>query len=195
MKQVIKIAIAAFLLFAAPQVGAAQKIAHINRDSLIKIMPDYKIITDSLTKYELTVKQILDGMEREYEAKAMEYDSLKKAGALSQLREQLYMKQLSDMQQNYAAYGAAADEEFATIQQSLILPLFKKVDDAIAAVAKEQGYSYVLDSSKSLGVVLYAKENDIFNDVCKKLNVTPPPPKPAPKPAPGGGNAPAPAPK
>ena len=188
MKKFIKIVVAAFFLFSAPTLCSAQKIAHINRDSLIKIMPDYKIITDSLAKYEVSVKVTLDGMEREYAIKANEYDSLKKAGALSALREQLYMKQLSDMQQNYAAYAQAAEEEFALIQQNLVLPLFKKVDDAIAAVAKENGYTYVLDSSKSLGVVLYSRpEDDIFMKVCTKLGVTPPKPTPKPgTPAPGG---------
>jgi outer membrane protein len=183
MKQFIKIVIAAFVLFAAPTFASAQKVAHINQDSLLKIMPDYQKVKDSLTNYTISIQKTMMGMEMEFERKSRELDSLRKQ--LSPLMIQLREKELADMQQNYAAFAQAAEQEAMTIQVNLLTPLFKKIDNAIAAVAKEKGYTYVLDSSKG-GPVLYSNPaDDIFVPVCQKLGV------PIPKPATTGG-APAP---
>ena len=187
MKQVTRFAVFVLLLISAPTVMKAQKVAHIDRDSLLRIMPEYKTITDSLSRYSLSVQRTMISMEEEYGRKMGELDSLRKS--LSPLMVQLREKQLADMQQNYAAFSQAAEQEMMTIQNNLVTPLFKKVDDAIAAVAKEKGYTYVLDSSEG-GMVLYSRpEDDIFNLVCLKLGVTPPAKKVTPAPggtAPGG---------
>lgn len=187
MKHVIKFAVVVLLLVATPGFVNAQKIAHINRDSLLRIMPDYTIIKDSLSSHQLALEKILYNMEVQFGLKQRERDSLE--GKRSPLILSLMDKELQDMQQNYMAFSQAADQELLDLQVSLLTPLFKKVDDAIAAEAKVGGYSYVLDSSEGRGVLFSKPEDDLFNKVCLRLKVTPP--KPAPAPAPG---APAPAP-
>jgi outer membrane protein len=187
MRHFIKLMIVAVILCAAPNVASAQKVAHINLDSLLKIMPDYQHIKDTLTDYTVKVQTTMLGMEQEFMLKQAEYDSLKKKGVLSPLMLSLREKQLSDMQQNYANFAQAAEQEALMLQNSLIEPLYKKIEAAVAQVAKEKGYRYVLDSSKG-GTVLYANpEDDIFALVCLKLGVTIPKPTP---PAPGGTPAP-----
>jgi outer membrane protein len=184
MKHFIKLMIVAVIFCAAPSIASAQKVAHISLDSLLKIMPDYQKVKDSLTNYSISVQKTMVGMENEFMIKSNELDSLRKT--LSPLMIQLREKQLADMQQNYAAFAQAAEQEAMVIQNNLIGPLYKKIEDAIAAVAKEKGYKYVLDSSKG-GPVLYSNpEDDIFDAVRIKLNI----PKPAPAPAPGGSPAP-----
>ncbi len=187
MKRLFKLLIAAAIICAVPNLASAQKVAHINLDSLLKIMPDYEAIKDTLTNYSIQVQTQMLGMENEFMLKSAEYDSLKKKGVLSPLMLQLREKQLADMQQNYQAFAQAAEQEAATLQNNMIGPLYKKIEDAVAAVAKEKGYKYVLDSSKG-GTVLYADPlDDIFDAVRIKLKV-PVPVKPAP--APGGTPAP-----
>jgi len=181
--------IVAVIFCAAPSIASAQKVAHISLDSLLKIMPDYQKVKDSLTNYSISVQKTMEGMENEFIIKSNELDSLRKT--LSPLMIQLREKQLADMQQNYAAFAQAAEQEAMVIQNNLIGPLYKKIEKAIADVAKEKGYKYVLDSSKG-GPVLYSDPlDDIFVPVCVKLGITIPA-KPAP--APGGSPAPTPAP-
>jgi outer membrane protein len=191
MKRILKLVIAAVIICATPNLASAQKVAHLDLDSLLKIMPDYQAIKDTLTNYSISVQQTMLGMENEFMMKSAEYDSLKKKGVLSPLMMQLREKQLADMQQNYAAFGQAAEQEAAAMQNNMIGPLYKKIEDAVAAVAKEKGYKYVLDSSKGGPVLFSSPEDDIFDAVRVKLKIPVPAPKPAP--APGGG-APAPAP-
>ena len=51
-----------------------------------------------------------------------------------------------------------AQQEVLKKEQDLTDPIRKKVTDAIAAVAKEKGYNYVIDTS--LGVTLFENPND-----------------------------------
>lgn len=193
MKQVIKIVIAAFMFIAAPQFAAAQKIAHINRDSLIRIMPDYQVIKDSLAHQQIALETQANSMLLEYQRKKRERDSLE--GKKSPLILAVMDNDLAALEQRYMDFAQLADQELLNLQVALITPLMKKVDDAIAAVAKEKGYAYVLDSSEGSNVLYSRPEDDIFLAVCAKLKVTPPAPKPAPSGAPAPGGAPAPAPK
>lgn len=193
MKQFIKIVIAAVIFCAAPNVASAQKVAHINLDSLLKIMPEYQKVKDSLTNYSISVQRTMLGMEDEFVRKSNELDSLRKT--LSPLMIQLREKQLADMQQNYAAFAQAAEQEAMVIQNSLVGPLYAKIEKAIGDVAKEKGYKYVLDSSKGGPVLFSSPEDDIFDAVRIKLSIpkpTPTPPAPGGSPAPGGAPAPAP---
>lgn len=190
MKQFMKYVIVAVIFFAAPKFASAQKVAHLDLDSLLRIMPDYQKVKDSLTNYSIAVQKTLLGMEIEYERKARELDSLRPT--LSPLMIQLREKQLADMQQNYAAFAQAAEQEAQIIQINLVGPLYDKIQKAIADVAKEKGYKYVLDSSKG-GQVLYADPaDDIFDAVRIKLGIPKPAPAPGGSPAPGGTPAPQP---
>ena len=53
---------------------------------------------------------------------------------------------------------AKAEEELDAKQTTLTDPIRKKVKDAIAAVAKEKGYNYIIDNSA--GVLLYDSPTD-----------------------------------
>jgi outer membrane protein len=43
-------------------------------------------------------------------------------------------------------------------KEELYSPIIKKAEDAINAIAKEKGYSYIFDTS--VGAVLFAQESD-----------------------------------
>jgi outer membrane protein len=52
----------------------------------------------------------------------------------------------------------------------LYSPIIKKAEDAINAIAKEKGYSYIFDTS--VGAVLFAQESDdVMSLVKAKLSL------------------------
>lgn len=186
MKQVIKIVvIAAAVFFAAPQYASAQKIGHLAVDSLLKIWPAYQSVVDSLAHEQTRVQDQATKMGMEYQAKVREKDSLEKTSSptLNRLRE----VQLAQMEQNYNDYLDVESMRLQALQAKMTDSLYKILNNAIAAVAKEKGYTYIMDSSKG-GQVMYADPAlDCLDAVRIKLNI------PVPKPKPAGG-APAPAP-
>lgn len=175
MKKLFRFAIIALMSLALPNMAKAQKIAHLDYDSLLHIMPKYQKIIDSLTNYSASVQKTLMTMQQEYAFKSNELDSLRPH--LPPLMIQLREKQLADMEQNYNAFSEAAQSQLEQIQVSLVGPLYEEIRKAIEAVAKEKGYKYVLDSTKGKDVLYTDGTDDIFEAVRIKLNV----PKPAPK--------------
>jgi outer membrane protein len=185
MKHIFRFLLIALFCVTVPSVGSAQKIGHINRDSVIRIMPEYKKMIDSLTNMRIEMENTALGMLMEYQRKKRERDSLD--GKRSPLILAVMDNDLAALEQRYMDFSQLADENLQATQIALITPLFKKVDDAIAVVAKANGYSYILDSSEG-GMVLFSLPgNDVFSLVCKQLNITPPPKSP-----PAGGGTPAP---
>lgn len=187
MKHLIKLVAVAIFMFAVPNISNAQKIAHCDIDSLLKIWPSYQKVIDSLTNYQINAQKTAEGMGVLILAKRAEIDSMK--GKDSPLLAQLRATQLAQLEDNYQQYIALAGEEVQIIQMKLVDTLYKQLNAAIEKVAKAKGYGYVLDSSKG-GQVMYANPADnIFDAVRMELKI----PVPVKTPAPGG--APVPAPK
>ncbi len=191
MKNFFRIAVAVLLLAAVPQFANAQKspIAHFNLDSLLQIMPEVTKANDSAELYMNMLEKQLYTMSLELDRKMREYDSLSKGW--SPLIKGLKEKEITDLQSNMQAFQQSAQNDFTNYRAGLYLPIFNKIEAAVKKVALAKGYKYVLDSSKSAAVVLYANPtDDIFADICRELGVTPP----APKPTTGGAPTPPPSP-
>jgi outer membrane protein len=90
------------------------------------------------------------------------------------------LSEIEQMQENVKKLKEDAQNELQRKQQQLLIPVYQKIKKAIAEVAKENGYSFVL--SPRVGgssLVIYSDEKDDVSDlVLKKLGVTPPPPAP-----------------
>lgn len=178
MKNALKIVAVALMLFVAPTIGKSQKMAHFSLDSLLEIMPEFKAASDSAQMYYKMLENQMVVMQMELERKLNEYDSLNKMW--SPLIKQLKEKEITDLQNNIQAFQMSAQQDFNNKRVQLVEPLYNKINKAAADVAKEKGYKYVIDSSKSAGVVIYADPaDDILDAVRIKLGI----PKPAPKPA------------
>ncbi len=190
MKKYLLIAVTALFLVAVPRVAKAQApakaaptaVAHLDLDSLLGIMPAFKSASDSAAMFYKELEKQLYTMTMEYERKMAEYDSLGKT--MSPLIKALKEKEINDIQQNIQAFQQMAQEAFTNRRAELLAPVFKSIQKAVKDVAIAKGYTYVVDSSQSASVVLYAADSaDIFTAVRIKLGI---PEGPKPTPAPGG---------
>lgn len=191
MKKYLTIAVTALLLVSVPKFAQAQTkaapcaVAHIDLDSLLDIMPAFKKASDSAQAYYAQLEQQMYTMNMELQRLGNEYDSLNKSW--QPLIKQMKEKTIYDLQQNIQAFQQRAQEDYTNFRSQLLIPIFNEIQKAVKEVAIARGYKYVLDSSKSATVVLYAADSeDIFTDVRIKLKI----PAPAPKPAPAPGGAP-----
>jgi outer membrane protein len=189
MKKYLLLAVTAFLLVAVPRTAHAQTkaaptaVAHLDLDSLLGIMPAFQSASDSAQLFYADLEKQMYAMNLELQRKGAEYDSLSPtwSKSIKTIKEQ----EIYDLQQRIQAFQQTAQDDYTKRRSELLVPLFNKIQAAVKDVAVTKGYAYVLDSSKSATVVLYAaKSADIFVDVQHKLGI--PDPKPKPAPAPGG---------
>ncbi|MCU0435965.1 MAG: OmpH family outer membrane protein [Bacteroidia bacterium] len=180
---------AMLLIIAVPFSASAQRnssntaVAHFDLDSLIKVMPEYKKASDDAEAYYEMLENQLIKLQKELDAKMARYDSLKDG---SQIIKSLIVKEIVDLQQNIQTYQTAAQTDYARKRAELFDPIYEKIRNAAKAVALRRGYKYVIDSSKSSAMVIYASAaDDIFMDMLKELGIALPAPTPADKAAPG----------
>lgn len=172
MKNVLKIAIVGVALVMSSFTTSAQKVAHINLDSLITLMPESKVAQQSVQDYAKQLEQQITAMQTELQSK---YEVFQKdAPNMAPIVKDSKEKELNDLNQRITDFQQQAQADYQKKSTDLSKPVYEKAKKAIDQVAKDNGYKYVLDTST--GLVLYSEPtDDIINLVIKKLGITVPP--------------------
>lgn len=169
MKRTIKSVLLAAALFAGVQVQA-QKMGHINLDSLLSVMPESKAAKQAQADYYKQLESTIISMQTELQAKYKAYQD--EQSKLTPLIKETREKELNDLNQRIQDFQASAQQDLQKKNDELTKPIFDKAKKAIETVAKENGYKYVLDTSA--GNVLYSEPgDDILPIVMKKMGITP----------------------
>lgn len=170
MKNIL-ISIIFLLLFLDLSAQKTEKVGYINSDSLIHLIPGrdtvLKIIRLAVNAYEDTLREFDINYRALYDAFKRDSSSMTKDNIKIKIAQLLgWKKKMND-------FKSDAKENLDKLQDSLFLPLIEKAQKAIADVAKENGYIYIIDTSLSNGMVLvYAdKSGDIMPLVKKKLGI------------------------
>src|SRR5258706_11201478 len=172
----LKVLVLAVSLMIAGSAMSQTKIGYIRIDDMVSLMPEIPRIdsllkifqTDSLNEEYGTLVQLYQFKDSVYRDSARTKPAVRKQieGELPGLIYQI---------QNWQSISQQAVENK---QGVLLQPVYKKVYDAIRAVAKEKGYTHVF----SKDVFLVAPEgDDMLAAVATKLKVKLPPQTPANK--------------
>jgi len=170
MKNIFKIAVVGVALIASSYTANAQKMAHINLDSLITLMPESKTAQAAVQDYSKQLEQQITAMQTELQTKYQTYqtDSPNMAEVVKASKE----KELNDLNQRIQDFQQQAQTDYQRKSAELSKPVYEKAKKAVDAVAKENGFKYVLDTST--GMVIYSEQSDdIIGLVIKKLGITP----------------------
>ncbi|HMN31876.1 MAG: OmpH family outer membrane protein [Chitinophagaceae bacterium] len=163
-----KLFIAILMLSASNYANAQQKIGYINSEELIVSMPEAKKADAEISAYAKTFQDQLTSMQKELETKYKAYEAGVKSmtDAMRDVKE----KELTDLQSRIQSTQQSAEEKVSQKRQDLLKPITEKADKAIQDVAKEKGYSFILDASS--GALVYATSADnIIKDVKTKLGI------------------------
>ncbi len=197
MNKLFKAASIVMLVFSLQQTQA-QKIAHVQMDSLIQLMPETKQAMDIAQGYLKDLEKQVTTMKAEFDSKYQDY--LANKDTYSDLVRKTKEEELQTLNQRIEDFRQQAQADYQKKYTELSKPIQEKAKKAIDMVAKEGGYKYVLDTST--GVVLFHEQgDDILSLVKKKMDTMPAAvlpgsggstpnkvtPKPQPKPAGGGG--------
>lgn len=161
-----KIIIIAIVCIGAVFTGNAQKLGHIDSQSLLLSMPERGAIETELQQYASVLEEHLNTMKGDYEGKVLEIQSN------PNLPEAIYndkVRKLQELEQSMQEFQMTANQDLAKKETELLQPMIDKAQEAITAVAEENGFTYILDSST--GVTLYNGGVDVIDLVKAKLGL------------------------
>lgn len=196
MKRLVKTISALALVAGTYSAGFAQKIAHVQLDSLIQLMPETKQAMEIAQTYLKDLEKQVASMKTEFDTKYQDY--LQNEATYSELVKRTKQEELQTLNQRIQDFQTQAQQDYQKKYMELSKPIQDKAKKAIDAVAKEGGYKYVLDTSTGL-VLYFEQSDDILMTVKKKMDSMPaaqlpgaantatPPKKESPKPQPKGG--------
>ena len=170
MKRVFKVLFLGVALFMMSGVANAQvKIAHVNTAEVLDAMPDKAKAEKNLENYYGELQKQLETMAKEYQTKLQDYEA--NQATMSNLVKQSKEKEIVDLQTRIQQFQVNAEDEFANKRAELLKPILDKIQNAINAVGKEKGYTYVLDLAT--GAAVYVGDNavDCTKDVKAKLGI------------------------
>jgi outer membrane protein len=172
MKKLSKVVLVALcIVFAANFAKAQSKIGYVYFNAIIDVMPEKTKLGKDLQDYQKTFVDRLQAMQGEYQTKGQAYEK-GRASMTDAVRLQTE-GELTDMQKRIQDYSTTAQQQLEAKQNELAKPLFDKVKAACDAVAKEKGYSYIIDATQQILVVMPAAD-DITAAVKVKLGASAP---------------------
>ena len=154
---------------------ASTKIGYADVDYIFSQLPESKAIEAELKSTQAQLKNQIDAKYAEFQKKLADYNA--NLNTMLDAVRQNTERELQQMQQNIEKLQADAQTTIQTKQTQLMDPVYKKVGKGIEDVAKENGFTFILNQQiGGLDVILYGDDKmDISDLVLKKLGVTPKP--------------------
>lgn len=121
------------------------KIAQINSDELIRRLPEYNLIRDSIVQYQTNLQRQLELM-RNYIDQEVSYIIAHKDN-LSPAMNYFYQTEVSQLSKLVDLYERIILQEEYTYEVALMQPLKEKIKNAVKLVAEHNGLIYVFDES------------------------------------------------
>jgi len=168
----LKRAVLLVSLLGAFNYGKSQKIAHLNFDSLVSMMAETKIATEVAQNYFKGLEQESIAMQTELENKYKDY--MAGEATMSEMVKKNKQEDLQQLQARIQDFQRQAEMDYKKKQAEITAPIYEKAKKAIDAVAKENSFKYVLDTSPQNSSVLYSETSeDVLMLVKKKLDTMP----------------------
>jgi outer membrane protein len=158
------------LLANAFQSNAQNKIGYISLQELISAMPEYKTAGADMQEYQKALVQQGNDLQEEFIAKsnvAKSADTIKWTAAMKEIKR----KELNELYLKWTNFvNQEAQQLLNKHEQDLLAPIQEKAVQTSQAVAKENGYAYILPKEQ---LIAFPSADDILPLVFKKLNITP----------------------
>ena len=146
----------------------AQKFGYINSGEILNALPEVKQADANLEAYQ---KQLQKNGQKMVEQFQKDYEAIQQkvqAGTLSPKQQEEEGAKLQQRQLEIQQYEQDMVQKLEAKRNTLLKPIYDKVDVAIKAVAKEGGYQFIFEQ----GVLLYADESqDVSAKVKAKLGM------------------------
>ena len=165
MKKILLIAVAAFAAIGA---FAQPKFAHVNSTELVQLCPEMDKARETMTAARNEAQETFNDMGEEFNTKMSTYQS--KGSTWTQAVRESKEKELTEIQQRLQEFSQTVQMELQQQQETLMQPIYEKVNQVVQDLAKKGGYIYVFDV-QSLVYVDATQSFDLTPDARKALNI------------------------
>ena len=159
------------VLLAGSLAANAQKVGFINTDSILLAIPEYQNATKQLDAQADSYKaqldqelQVINRLYTSYQSQKVYMSSSQRTSVENDIiskEQQLKSKQ----EQYFGAEGVMAKQS-----EALLAPIRTRVSDAVAAYAKANGYSLVIDTAVTAGIVYKNDADEITKQIINFFN-------------------------
>jgi len=152
MKNLFKVALVALCFLAVGNFAKAQtKIGYVNFEAVLQQMPEFKTVQTTLDTYQKQFIDQINAMQTELQSKGQEYQ--KTQATMTDAIRTTKQAELQDIQTRIQNLNQSAQQQVEAKSNELVKPLSDKARTAIEAVAKEKGYTYVINSNQTQLIV------------------------------------------
>jgi outer membrane protein len=170
MKNILKgFLIAVFLLGASMMNAQELKFGHIDSRELLLSMPESDSAQAKMQKLSEDYQQQLEEMNVELNKKYDNY--LQNRDTYTELIRQTKEADIQEMQQRIGNFEQMAQQDLQAQQQQVMQPILEKANNAVKAVAQENGFIYIFDTGSGNPVYWSEKSIDILPLVKTKLGI------------------------
>jgi outer membrane protein len=171
MKKILTVIVLVSVLFISSKAGAQIKIGYISVDNMVGLMPETAQLDSMLERFSNdSINPKYAALVSTYQYKDSVYrDSAHTPASVHQQIEQELPQYIYQIQ-NWSSISQQMTE---AKQNEFLSPIYRRVYDAIKAVAKEKGYSHVFNKEAFL---VAPEGDDMLLAVATKLKVKLPPP-------------------
>lgn len=168
MKKLLFLPLVALLIMGATASAQTLKIGHIDTNQLLRVMPGRQEAQTQLEAHARDLETKFTAMQTELQTKYTDY--LANESTFSEPIRTSMQREISSLQERIQEFQELAQQDLAQTESRLLSPIVEAARKAIEDVAKENGYSYILDTSG--GAVLYfPPSDDIMSLVRTKLGI------------------------
>jgi len=155
-KSILQILTFVLLMSAGLQVQA-QKFGYVNSQELIQGMAEVKEANASIETYKAQLQKKGQEMVQSLQSKYQSLEQKKNQGELSPKQLEVEGQGLQSEEVKIAQFEQESQQKIIDKSETLLKPIRDKIQNAINAVANENGYTYIFDAS--LGMILYAEDS------------------------------------
>lgn len=153
------------MMLIAPMAAMAQKLGHVDTQSLMFSLPEVDKIQEELRAVAKRYEDEISRMQEELKIESDAYDKAK--ATMSAEKQKETENRLNDMYNRISEYAAMNQQTFEKQQEEKFGALKEKVKTAIQNVGKAGQYSYIFDVSATL--YIGANTKDLTEEVKAEL--------------------------
>jgi len=163
MRKVVFLVLA-FLAISSAAYSQDLKIGYANMDSIVVKLPEFKVSQRSLETYAKQLQNQLDALKKKGQARLEELQ--KDYENMTPKQQEEAQAELQELQGELQKNSILAQSNLKKRETELLAPLYEKAKKAVVDVAKEKGYTYIMNEQ----FLIYRTEvEDITDAVIAKL--------------------------